>query len=382
MNCHKEWNREFLSKNFAKVFLEKRFKDHRKNVLFDREKALLPFTQGDVDREKIRRKNEDLRFELVKRKHELWHQYQQARRALEDFDMGIDRVKHEGGIETSVRTKKCPLNECKGFLDSKWKCGICEKTVCSRCYEEKTDEHECDEGTVETMKLLKTDSKPCPSCGTLITKIDGCDQMWCTKSDCHTAFSWKTGNKVSGSIHNPHYLQFRAQHGGLDRDPNDIECGGLPDLRTFDRLILTKRLKNVISVPALYQVIRHVSEVTIGRFNTRLNRVTNVDLRVKFMLDDVDEERMKAELYKREKAKNKDREISDIFVMFRNTLSDIVRNIFERAKTSPSIDDQIVLIDKLVEYSNSELKRVGNVYKLSVPEIIQPSYSGGRWVIA
>jgi hypothetical protein len=253
--------------------------------------------------------------------------------------------------------------------------------VCCRCYEEKTEEHVCDEGTVDTMKLLKNDSKPCPSCGTLITKIDGCDQMWCTKANCHTAFSWKTGNKVTGSIHNPHYLQFRAQHGGLDRDPNDIECGGLPDLRIFDRLIFTKRLTNVINVSALYQVIRHISEVTIAEFNTRLNHGTNVDLRVKFMLDDLGEDRMKAELYKREKAKNKDREISDIFVMFRNTLSDIVRNIFEKVRTSSDIRDQALLIDKLVEYSNNELKRVGKVYKLSTPEILQPSYSGGRWVI-
>ena len=382
MNCHKEWNREFLCNNFSKNFLDKRFKDHRKNVLFDREKALFPFTQGDVDIAKIQKKNAELRRQLIAEKHKLWNQYQKARRALDDFDMGINVIKHEG-IETCVRTKKCPLDDCKGFLDSKWTCGICEKTVCNRCYEEKCDDHECDEGTVETMKLLKKDSKPCPSCGTLITKIDGCDQMWCTKSDCHTAFSWKTGNKVSGNIHNPHYLQFRAQHGGMDRDPNDIECGGLPNLRNLDYLIRTKNLDKIINIPMLYQLIQHVSNVTIPRYNrnNRNVRVTNTDLRVKFMLDEVDEDRMKIELHKREKVLNRDREISDIFVMFRNTMSDIMRNIYERVKTSPKIDDQVDLIDKLVNYSNNELKRVGDVYKLKTPEIIKPTDTGRRWVI-
>ena len=33
------------------------------------------------------------------------------------------------------------------------------------------------------------------------TSVKNCDQMWCVQ--CHTAFSWKTGLKVNGVIHNP-----------------------------------------------------------------------------------------------------------------------------------------------------------------------------------
>ena len=52
-------------------------------------------------------------------------------------------------------------------------------------------EHTCNPDLVETAKLLAKDTKSCPTCQTKIFKIDGCDQMWCTQ--CHTAFSWKTG---------------------------------------------------------------------------------------------------------------------------------------------------------------------------------------------
>jgi len=91
---------------------------------------------------------------------------------------------------------------------------------------------------VESVKLKKKDTMGCPSCGVRIYKIEGCDQMWCV--ECHTPFSYKTGDIVKGVVHNPHYYEYIREHGENNlRNPlhakklaqSDLPCNGsLEDL--------------------------------------------------------------------------------------------------------------------------------------------------------
>jgi hypothetical protein len=116
----------------------------------------------------------------------------------------------------------CHLESCEGILDDKWYCVLCGRTTCPMCLEKKDDEnHTCNKDTVESVKMMKTETKPCPRCKARIYKIDGCDQMWCTR--CHTAFSWTTGN-IERRIHNPHYyewLRSRSENGEIPRTDGD-----------------------------------------------------------------------------------------------------------------------------------------------------------------
>ena len=52
MNCKTGWNREKLDENFTKKFVTKTFKERRENLLFERERALMPATQPAAEREK------------------------------------------------------------------------------------------------------------------------------------------------------------------------------------------------------------------------------------------------------------------------------------------------------------------------------------------
>ena len=83
--------------------------------------------------------------------------------------------------------------------------------------------------------MIKKETKPCPSCATPIFKIQGCDQMWCTQ--CHIAFSWRTGMRVNGVIHNPHFYQWQREGGGAApvQTPGAQVCGGLPGAWNFRR---------------------------------------------------------------------------------------------------------------------------------------------------
>lgn len=118
----------------------------------------------------------------------------------------------------------CPAEACRGFLNGAGTCGMCATTVCLSCHGVlcgAAEDHICDFAMVETVRLLNQTTRPCPSCAVSITKIDGCDQMWCTQ--CQTTFSWRTGQKSVGAVHNPHYFEWIRRAGAvLPRQPGDV----------------------------------------------------------------------------------------------------------------------------------------------------------------
>ena len=73
-------------------------------------------------------------------------------------------------------------------------------------------EHVCNEDDVKSAEMIKKETRNCPKCAVPIFKTEGCDQMWCT--ECHTAFSWRTGLVVTGVVHNPHFYAW--QNSGAD----------------------------------------------------------------------------------------------------------------------------------------------------------------------
>ena len=157
-------------------------------------------------------------------------------------DLGQYKYDGWGNQKKEVRKfiRKCPVDNCNGFLSTQWKCGLCDTKVCSDCLEikpeSKTDEHVCNADSVASAKVIKRDTKPCPSCGVRIYKISGCDQMWCV--ECRVAFSWSTGCKIRGRIHNPHFYEYQqAQGENAVRNPGDIACCGIPNYYDFrDRI--------------------------------------------------------------------------------------------------------------------------------------------------
>jgi hypothetical protein len=84
----------------------------------------------------------------------------------------------EAGPARREFVMKCADENCRGFLSSAYKCGTCEKWTCPDCLliigPEKDAEHTCNPDTVETAKAIKAETRPCPKCGTRISKIDGC----------------------------------------------------------------------------------------------------------------------------------------------------------------------------------------------------------------
>jgi hypothetical protein len=170
--CNRDWTRQFITSNFSNAFITGKLKKHREQLLFDNERALLPATQILVERE-INIENASIKIREIQEK------IYQLKIEKNQTQLEINRLHNRNvTVERSEFVRACPDNDCRGFLSSQWKCGICQKWSCPDCHEikglDRDVEHECNPDAVATARLLATDTKPCPKCRTAIFKIDGC----------------------------------------------------------------------------------------------------------------------------------------------------------------------------------------------------------------
>lgn len=252
MSCKKNWTDSFCAENLTS-FMRNKWKKHQKEMLFEVEKARFPETMPAVANvlkvkswKKEQQKDTNTIYELEQKIRALKQARSVRERNIERALNGESLVNNEEE-EKNKYQRACPVNDCNGFLSSQWKCGVCNIWVCKDCFEIKGDtkdaEHTCDPNTLLTAQALKKETKPCPNCHCSIYKISGCDQMWCTQ--CHIAFSWRTGKKVRGHVHNPHYYQWINSGGQPAAMPGAaMPCGGLPAYAELKRCI---GLINIIS---------------------------------------------------------------------------------------------------------------------------------------
>lgn len=381
--CGKEWSRKFLKEKFTNTFLTNTYKEHIESILYDKEKALMPATQPLVE-EKIRKQNikKEMRHidELI---NELYHQ----KRALEN---SLYRSQNELKSDEKTRAfvRQCPAEGCRGFLSTQWKCGLCEKWTCPDCHELKGPnrdcEHSCDPNSVASAKLLSSDSKPCPKCQSLIFKIEGCDQMWCTQ--CKTAFSWKTG-KLETNIHNPHYYEWqRKNNGGVaPRNPGDVQCGReLNHNLNTDILFLARKHSTLyksefnrasrmaytydnrikIITDIIHNMIHNI-RVELPNFRTD-HFEKNQDLRIKYLEGLINEDELKILIQRNDKKNRKNTEISQIITLCNTAITDTIYRFcdyFKKCEPNEyNIDTFMIEINEIRDYCNNILKDIAFTY--------------------
>ena len=238
MKCKRVWSQRFLAEKLNKSFVTGDFKKYREHILADREMSRLQESVEAAQRFAQVEELEQEKNEITSRIKELKALLAIENRKLIDLQNRSYNLRHYGHLESGGGSSEkkqfimpCPAADCRGFLSTAWKCEICSLYTCKDCFEiigsKKTGEHTCLADNLASAELIRKETKSCPSCGTRIFKIDGCDQMWCTQ--CKVAFSWRSGKICSSqSIHNPHYLEWqRNTRGETMRAINDVPCGGL-----------------------------------------------------------------------------------------------------------------------------------------------------------
>lgn len=399
MKCDKPWSRKHLVNSFGQYFVSHTYKKKREDVLFDVEKAMLPDTQPIAAQVlEIRKINQTVRqheAEILKLRQYAFDlesgildsEFEDYLSIRKNYNMQIhsfredisacnlrkDRINSNMSRRNNKNVKrppefvvKCPGEECRGFAVPKSDslvCELCKLSLCKECQEPSSspsDEHECDPNTLETVRLLKKDSKNCPTCKSVIYKIDGCDQMFCTQ--CHTAFSWKTGEVSTGRIHNPHYYEYLRKSGNNARELGDIPCGGLPGVT---RAILTHRKYSKI-----HQIASHFEFDEIFRLRAECTHfLGNQDLRISYLNNDMELVDFKREIYRREKSLEKKQEILGVLTTFVVVCSDIFRNILGDENIFKDETTTLKQFDSIRVFTNESLEDVSRVYKCVVPFI-------------
>jgi len=406
MNCKRPWSREFMAGAFTQVWMNTAYRAKRENLLFERERSLMPATQYLVEKElKVRQLTADNARhtqEIVKNRDEMTKIQRQPTDVMERYQAMQEYAEHNAVLDVRIQynlsrinyirtnetlgknerrafVRACPAAECRGFLSSVWKCGLCEVWVCPDCHEIKGSErdsaHTCDPGNLETARLLEKDSKPCPKCASMIFKIHGCDQMYCTQ--CNTAFSWNTGRIETNRIHNPHYYEYlrqRAGEGGdIRREIGDIPCGGMPHTQgIINRLKMAGELPDAtyISLERAARGAIHIEHVTMLRY--RVNVVNdNQDLRIKYMIGDFDEDEFKRQLQLREHQTERKTAIAAVLNTYVILVSEVFRKLVSTPGGTPFFKECLTEIDEIVTFTNDAMARTSRLYKkCTVPTII------------
>jgi len=239
--------------------------------------------------------------------------------------------------DTKKAIIKCPADQCSGFLNN-YKCIICLKITCSKCLfihdkrvGDEYNEYGCKNDDIETIKLIRAETKKCPSCSSLIYRISGCNQMWCTM--CHTGFNWNTG-KIEVNIHNPHYFEWL-------RDTGRQEEGIIPNNYRNHYASLNRLYDNIVI------------------------QQSNLYLRFKFLTGIINEEQFCKKLYNNYKSNELNRKLRELITV---TITVFVELANQRYNSM--IDELRLLFNEIIEYYfnvyNTNIRRyyLGEDYQL------------------
>jgi len=378
MNCGLHWNRAFLDEHFTPTWRNGSLKKHRARVLFERERSLIPAAQPHVEHEAQLRSLRGSRDALLAAYRASLTAVREARSAWLAA-LRRERDFQRGHVVEERRSfvAACPVEACKGFLSTQYRCGTCLKQFCSACRELKAEHHNCDPDVLASIQAILSDSRACPGCGMSINRVSGCDQMYCTL--CDVPFSYSTGRRIQGVIHNPHYFerlrQLRANEGdaagGAAQEAQE-ECGRWPSMRfdwlsRGDRAILTSLHQTVVN-------LEHRVLPVLVRFE-RL-RDDNLDLRVKYCLGDLSEQRFKMLLEQRESRRDFEIHIREALQLFgllsvevAYRLKGLAGSPDRRDHAGEALRGHLRLVEELV---NRPLEDIGKRFKKEVPRVRFP----------
>lgn len=332
------------------------YKNHRKEVLLDKTLAQLPATMPKVV---LKRKTDMKKNELNHAKDAL----RMAQMRVNDVKLELFKLENTTLDNSSHSVIRCSQTNCRGFLNHEHQCGLCETVSCSDCMCIKRPGHVCSVDDLSTTAYIKSQTKPCPSCGERISKVNGCDQMWCIV--CHQAFSWNTGRLMKGVVHNPHYFQYHRGRGFNPCEATDIPPLALRNrfIQMYKRTRLGRKIINVIQLVTrihyeLPNIQQHVQQAE-----------DTVPLQIDYLMGNLSKLDLENKLYALDNKRIRNQYILNVFTMLNQISLEMLWGIFNAPIEQQSVlfKGELQKFMELFEYCNQQWLNMSVDLSFSVP---------------
>ena len=371
--CGKLWNNVFLRANLTQKFY-KRLEELREENAFASEEAIIfsPYQEfakkyskkkdkyGEMSQiaDEIKRIDRVL-APMQSRRDKLVQVHLEMRNLRSGKDPYNFKDMRSLQSEKSIGIKVCPEEDCRGYLNKNYICGMCNAEACKKCCCIKEENHRCDPDQIKTVDEIKKISKACPTCGIFTEKTIGCPDMFCI--NCKKGWNWDTEEVMEGRIVNPEYFDWINKN--IDnitvREDGDTPCGGLPEY-TIVRTHYGNDLSNA------YQKIAHINDY---ERSTWVEKVTNIDgFYVGYLAGEVSRKEL---IKKRVMIKNMERRNKDVLAIFDTFLAcciDIFRYLVDKPSRQKG-DRKMIDLEKLRVRTNIALRDLGHKYKMTTPKI-------------
>ncbi len=271
MNCLTDINKYDLIKLFGIKWVFGKFFKYKNELLYKNQIHLLESTKGDADKNK--------KEDFIKRKKKM---LLMKRRIInkEIKYLNAELIQHRRLFfdNNNIVIRRFMCSSCEGFLDESYKCNICYKYTCEKCYNIKNEDHICSDSSMNILNI----SKDCPNCGEFITKDDGCNIVKCIK--CNITFDWNTRDIISNNN-----INTSIGIGKFD----------MPKLIDYNKLNISSYSdENIITIRGIYQHINEFIRFKLKNFINMLN-VNNTEKLKKYRIDYINNNITKIQLYQK-----------------------------------------------------------------------------------
>ena len=332
-----------------------------------------------VEKEKLESESHDLFQQKSSIDREIEAVIERTKLIDQKIDILQDRLEHfnpEPSTAKYTQRFKCPISKCRGYVDASFKCGICREKICSECREVSLVDHKCDVTILQNIKLLKEDSKPCPNCASLIFKISGCDQMWCIV--CKTGFSWDSGN-IETFMHNPHYFDwvFRQNEGNdvdaVRMNHEDLVCNDEKFTSTNNSFQIIRRIREKVTDAQKREIIMNIVRLNIHIMEIEMPisiplhernnpKDPNQDIRLQFLMNEIDEDSFRNILQKREKERIRKHEFRQIYETYVDVTDDHLKRFF--TMNEMTCTEFLEYMNELKDFTNEAMTKLSDIHNV------------------